>query len=212
MTSPRHARDRATPRKPPRQERSRETVRAILEAAARVFEEQGVAGATTDRIAERAGVSIGSLYQYFPSKEAILATLGRCHLLAGWETLAPALAALEDETSLERALPRLVHHVVALNAGRARLHRILFEDGARDPELVRMLVTVRDEACGRIARTIAARGAAPGADPALAARLVFDAAMALAHGFALDTSAGGDAAAREGEIVRLLARYLAPEP
>ena len=51
------------PRKRPRQERARRTVAAILEAAAQVFERQGYASGTTDAIAERAGVSIGSLYQ-----------------------------------------------------------------------------------------------------------------------------------------------------
>jgi len=64
----------------------------ILEAAAHIFESRGAAAATTDAIASRAGVSIGSLYQYFPSKDALLATLSACHLLAANEALAPALA------------------------------------------------------------------------------------------------------------------------
>jgi AcrR family transcriptional regulator len=187
-------------------------VRAILEAAARVFEEQGVAGATTDRIAERAGVSIGSLYQYFPSKEAILATLARCHLLAGWQALEPALAALDAAPPPDEALPRLVRAVVALHDDRSRLHRILFEEGALDPELVRVLAAARAEACARIARWLAARPDVEAARPALAARLLFDATMALAHGFALDPAAGATPAAREAELVRLLAGYLRPAP
>ena len=67
------------PRKQPSQGRSRFTIRQIVEAAARVFEERGYAGATTNRIAERAGVSIGSLYQYFPNKESILVVLLEQH-------------------------------------------------------------------------------------------------------------------------------------
>jgi AcrR family transcriptional regulator len=212
MSPPRRARTPASPRKPPRQERSRETVRAILEGAARVFEERGVAGATTDRIAERAGVSIGSLYQYFPSKEAILATLARCHLLAGWQALEPALAALEAAPPLEEALPRLVRAILALHEDRSRLHRLLFEEGALDPDLVRTLAAARTEACARLARWLAVRPDVDAADPALAARLVFDAGMALAHGFALDPGAGGTPAAREAEIVRLLAGYLRRAP
>lgn len=66
-----------TVRKTPRQARSRHTHDAILEAAARIVQEDGLHRLTTNRIAERAGVSIGSLYQYFPGKEAILATLIR---------------------------------------------------------------------------------------------------------------------------------------
>lgn len=60
------------PRKTAVQARSKFTVETIYEAAVQVFTERGYAGATTDLIAERAGVSIGTLYQYFPNKKAIL--------------------------------------------------------------------------------------------------------------------------------------------
>jgi len=60
------------PRKKPRQARSRYMVEVILEAAARVLEEEGAHQFTTNRVAERAGVSIGSLYQYYPGKAALL--------------------------------------------------------------------------------------------------------------------------------------------
>ena len=62
-------------RKTPRQRRSRETVDVILTAAARIFSEYGWRAATTNRVAEAAGVSVGSLYQYFPGKLALLAAL-----------------------------------------------------------------------------------------------------------------------------------------
>lgn len=59
-------------RKQPKQARSSELVATILEAAAQVLAREGAQGFTTARVAERAGVSIGSLYQYFPNKAAIL--------------------------------------------------------------------------------------------------------------------------------------------
>lgn len=68
---------RLNPRKSPRQGRSQATCGAILEAAAHILVAEGRHALTTNRIAERAGVSIGSLYQYFPGKEAILAALIR---------------------------------------------------------------------------------------------------------------------------------------
>jgi AcrR family transcriptional regulator len=61
-----------SPRRTPRQARSARLVEAILQAAVRVLERDGAAAFTTIRVAERAGVSVGSLYQYFPNKESIL--------------------------------------------------------------------------------------------------------------------------------------------
>lgn len=63
------------PRKKPVQKRSQVTVDAIVEAAARIFVREGYANATTNRIAELAGVSVGSLYEYFPNKASLLAAL-----------------------------------------------------------------------------------------------------------------------------------------
>lgn len=64
-------------RRAPSQARAQATCEAILEAATRILEELGEPALTTNRIAERAGVSIGTLYQYFPNKQAILVAIGR---------------------------------------------------------------------------------------------------------------------------------------
>src|SRR5581483_8283776 len=61
-----------SPRKQPRQTRSAQLVADVLEAAARVLVRDGAHRFTTARVAETAGISVGSLYQYFPNKEAIL--------------------------------------------------------------------------------------------------------------------------------------------
>lgn len=68
---------RLDPRKTPQQSRSQVTCDAILEAAARILETGGAEHLTTNHVAERAGVSVGSLYQYFPGKQAIIAGLIR---------------------------------------------------------------------------------------------------------------------------------------
>ncbi|MEG7424203.1 TetR family transcriptional regulator [Serratia marcescens] len=65
-------RPQMTSRKQPQQARSTELVAAILEAATQVLAEEGVTRFTTARVAEKAGVSVGSIYQYFPNKESIL--------------------------------------------------------------------------------------------------------------------------------------------
>ena len=66
-------------RRDPAQERSRQTVDAIVEAAGQLLVEHGRIGVTTNVVAERAGASIGSVYQYFPNKEAIFASLQERH-------------------------------------------------------------------------------------------------------------------------------------
>src|SRR6478735_1117078 len=67
-------------RRAPRQERSRQTVDAVLQAVERVLTREGVDALTTNRIAEAAGVSIGSVYQYFPDKRSIFAALHQRHV------------------------------------------------------------------------------------------------------------------------------------
>lgn len=68
------------PRKSPVQERSIDTVQAIHEAAIQVLSQVGAEKLTTIRVAERAGVSVGTLYQYYPNKHALLFTMLENHL------------------------------------------------------------------------------------------------------------------------------------
>src|SRR5271163_4144859 len=75
-------------RRKPRQARSRLTWEAIVEAAAQILERDGAAAFNTNAVAERAGVSIGTLYQYFPDKQAILAAAAKRELAEG--SAAPA--------------------------------------------------------------------------------------------------------------------------
>lgn len=79
-------------KKKPVQERSKATVEAIYEAAGQVLAKEGLARTTTHRIAKRAGVSVGTLYQYFPNKQAIFEELLREYRKASLERLSSALA------------------------------------------------------------------------------------------------------------------------
>lgn len=91
MTAPSSPRPAAQRRRIPRQERAQATVQIILVAAARVFRAEGFA-ATTNRIAEVAGVGIGSLYEYFPNKQALLLALACAHIETAEAELSTALA------------------------------------------------------------------------------------------------------------------------
>ncbi|MGL4576795.1 MAG: TetR/AcrR family transcriptional regulator [Burkholderiaceae bacterium] len=104
---PRSLKPSISPRKTPRQERSAFTVRAILDAAARVLEVESLAGFNTNRVAEVAGVSVGSLYQYFPSKDALMAAL----IASEQESLACAVEQCVDACkgkSLQHSIQALV--------------------------------------------------------------------------------------------------------
>ena len=101
-----------TPRKTPRQERSRRTVERILDAAARIFDEQGYSAATTNDIADEAEVSVGSLYQYFPNKDALLVALTTRHIEHTTAGLADLLSGLDAETGFDRILRKVVDFLV----------------------------------------------------------------------------------------------------
>ena len=117
---------RINPRKSASQERSRLTVDALLEATARILIREGFDKASTNRIAEVAGVSVGSLYQYFPGKEALVAALIDRHNQEVMRLVKGELAEAMN-LPLEQAVRKLI--VVAVKAHRIdpRLHRALAE-------------------------------------------------------------------------------------
>ena len=97
---------RLNTRKTPIQARSEATVAAIQEAAIQVLLADGLARLTTTRVAERAGVSVGTLYQYFPNKEALLFAILQRH----FEEMAEALERI-CETSVRRPLSELADRI-----------------------------------------------------------------------------------------------------
>jgi AcrR family transcriptional regulator len=111
----------AQARKTPRQGRAREKVVLILEAAAQVLETLGLAGFNTNAVAERAGVSIGTLYRYFPDKFSILRSLADGEVSAHRARVAELLAGHRDGVAEDRALIRAFLH--AFN-GRTRARQI----------------------------------------------------------------------------------------
>jgi AcrR family transcriptional regulator len=116
-----------TPRKIPSQPRAAETVAAIIEAAAQVLETRGLEGFNTNAIARRAGVSIGSLYQYFPGKNALTIALMRREATQFYDD---AAAALEEPTA-EAALDYLISAAVRQQLQRPTLARLLDVEESR---------------------------------------------------------------------------------
>jgi AcrR family transcriptional regulator len=196
------------PRKAARQERAQLTVEAILEAASQVFESRGYAAATTNRIAERAGVSIGSLYQYFPNKDAILVALTHRHLAEGTALLGPPLARLEAGEPWEEVLPEVVDAMVAMHAVAPMLHRCLFEETRLPKDLRDELENLEDALVDLTARALAADPEGFPGDTRLVAAIVVNAIEGLTHRLVLRPQAEADPESTAREITILVRAYL----
>jgi len=112
------------PRKRPRQARSVATFEAILEAAARILESLGFARFNTNDVAELAGVSIGSLYQYFPSKNALIVELIRRERTKLSNRIVEAIQQ-HDASDLKEKLKLVIHAAVQHQLSRPQLARTL---------------------------------------------------------------------------------------
>ncbi len=192
------------PRKRPAQARSRATVDAILEAAAQVFARLGYDETTTDRIAERAGVSIGSLYQYYADKDAILVALFEQHL-ADAEAHFDALAALLAEgASTDAVIVEMVSRTFALHRDGPELHRILVE---RAPLPERLLMHYRGlENRLRAAWVKHLEGHV--GEPELVAFMLTSLVETMAHRYTLYPPPDRAGAELESETVAVLAAYV----
>jgi AcrR family transcriptional regulator len=122
------------PRKNASQERSRATVAALVDATARILVREGFDKASTNRIAAVAGVSVGSLYQYFPSKEALVAAVIDRHNRQIMQTVRGELADAMNQP-VEKAVRKLVAVAVKAHRVDPRLHRVLAEQIPRVGEL-----------------------------------------------------------------------------
>lgn len=122
------------PRKNASQERSRAMVDTLIEATARILVREGFDKASTNRIADAAGVSVGSLYQYYPSKEALVAAVIDRHNQETMRVVRGALAEVAAQP-IETAVRTLV--AVAIKAHRIdpKLHRVLTEQLPRTGRL-----------------------------------------------------------------------------
>jgi AcrR family transcriptional regulator len=144
------------PRKIPRQERSRHTVDRILASAAVVFHEAGYASATTNDIAVEAGMSIGSLYQYFPNKDAILVALTRRHIDSATAGLVNLVSALSPEGGIGETLRTVVDFLVEQHA-LDDLHLLVMHQAPRTHEISVALDGARMRLVGMTAHFLASQ-------------------------------------------------------
>jgi AcrR family transcriptional regulator len=175
---------RTTPRKRPLQARSKQTVDAILSATSRILVKRGFDALTTNAVAEAAGVSIGSLYQYFPNKEALVGALLDHHL----EAINRAVFAEITRVALLPMAPAVravIELTIRVHAVDPALHRVLTEQVPRIGKLAKLRQL--DELVHRmVAGLLATRKAELAiADVELAAFVLVSAIEAIVHRAAL---------------------------
>lgn len=196
-----HSGARTAPRKIPRQARSRATVDRILDAAARLFDRDGYVATTTNHVAEEAGVSIGSLYQYFPSKDALLTALAERHLDAATPVVRAMASQVEPGSIGPADLARLLIET-AVELKPDALHTLL-RDAPHNVDVVDRFAAFRAEMSEVLATHLVAAGH-PHERVSLRARLVFDLVDALAHSELMDEPHA------TAEAVRVIAAALDP--
>jgi len=195
-----------SPRKAPRQSRSQATVTAILDATAHILVERGFVAVSTNAVAERAGVSVGSLYQYFPNKDALVAALHERHGEQMMDVIQRALTKAMDAT-LDEALGGLIEATVEAHRVDADLHRVLEQQfgghdqamheeyiGVMEDRIVAMLARHRDEI------------AVP--DLKLASYMLLHSAHGLIHAVVEHRPRGVSLKTATQEIVRMMKSYL----
>jgi AcrR family transcriptional regulator len=195
---------RLSPIKTPRQDRSRATVEALLEATTDILIREGYAKLTTNRIAERAGVNIASLYQYFPGKEAIVVELRRRHGADQRAALRQVLA--EHGTGeLESTIRTLVSVGVAGHAHAPRLHRVFTEE---IPALGHQDIAAIDAPIFEAMRRFLQEADVDVRDMELALWMISTASGAVLHRAAVERPEDLSTGVIAEELVTLLCRYL----
>ncbi len=204
-----HRAEALRPRKQPRQARSRDTVNAILRAAAQVFAAQGYAATTTNHIAARAGVSIGSLYEYFPSKDALLVALTEAHIAEGEALLTAVWAEVGTLRDIRAIMRRFARAMVALHARDRSLHRLLFEEAPLPRRTRQRVAAVEAQCTARLEAYLRTQPGVTRRDPALAAAVIVQCIEALTHKLVVHGDGNDATAAWVEEMVALVTAYLA---
>jgi AcrR family transcriptional regulator len=194
-------------RKKPAQARSEQTVATIIEATAQVLEREGEAALTTNRLAERAGFSIGTLYQYFPNNDSILRLLAERER----ERVESAVAAAvrdPDAAGLEAVMRAIIEIAIGSFGNRIQLRRVLLLRFFKSDLAANVAQTL--DAIGRLIAEAVARHGDPGMrslDGARAYVLIRAIAGAI-RGAVLENSPLVHSEEFKEELVRLTLAYL----
>jgi AcrR family transcriptional regulator len=192
------------PRKQPKQERATVTVDAMVTAVERVLEKHGPAGLTTNRVAEVAGVSVGTLYQWFPNKEALVSALQERYIQQTFGLCRAALAAA-DGVAFSAVVERVAFALVAAMREQRPIHRWLNDLRSASATQGRWRHAV-DELVDEVAVFLASRADVGDLDPRPAAFVLVHAIQGIAEAVG-DRGSTVDVGAVAREAIRMVQRY-----
>ena len=196
----------AEARNQPAQPRCPLTRQRILRAAAQVFTDYGYAAGTTERIAAQADMSISSLTQYFPSRDAIILEFISAHVTAGIALIGTRLSGgLPD--SLEAMVRLFVRAAIDNHLDAAQLHRVVFDEAPRTAEAAAVLEQSEASVVALTQTVLDHHPEVHVADTHSAARLVVTTIESLVHRFVV-SDAGVEVSAVENEVTAMLTKYL----
>ena len=200
------------PRKHVAQQRSKHTVACILEGAAHIFSQKGYAAATTNHIAQKAGVSIGSLYQYFPNKDAIVVCLAQQHLSDVGCMVDDLLAQAEKkDITIAEMIHRIVGKMIDIHMVAPRLHQAIFNEAPLPADLKQALFDYERKTARRLEKILLSSGCRPLKNRATACLLVVQLIESLSHWYALNTPENITQEEMMEEMIILIDSYINPK-
>jgi AcrR family transcriptional regulator len=202
-------RPRTQPRKKPRQERSQATVDAILDATARVLCTTGYDRASTNRIALAAGVSVGSLYQYFPSKEALVAALSARHMEAMTSLIRAKLSEVAT-APMPVAVRTIIAAMFEAHTVEPKLHKVLIEEVPRIGRLENLRGVERETQALVMALLATRKSELRRTDVETMAFMLVSVVEAVTHSAVVAELEPGASGALADELTDLVLRYLVP--
>ena len=201
---------KSPPRKKPQQARAQQTVNAILEATIQVLEREGPEAATTTRIAEVAGVSVGTLYQYFSHRDAIFDALQEREFSKALEMTEAILNEGNHVSSPRQVVEQCVKGMLSLHTGHPGVHRVLAMAGLR-PTKADRLQSFDMRVIGIVRHFLSVTGSVRRKNVDAAAFVAFQCVRAVLLARLLEPSPGLNDDTMVEELVDLLMRYLVEE-
>jgi AcrR family transcriptional regulator len=197
---------RSSTRRRPVQQRAHITVEAMLDAAVKLLKRAGSASLTTNRIAETAGVSIGSVYQYFPNKQAIYRALHERHIVQVDSVMQRRLRACADAT-LEELIGSMIDGMIEVHEADPELSTLLQSEVPHRADNT-VDFSIRNLSLFRDALAIHRKEFGRKIDLNLQTFVVIKMIDSLGHGIVLQRPSGSSLSRARAEVLRAVAAYL----